>query len=146
MKRKLKPHELETAQNIKVFGFYRSRAEGHVCLCGHVETFHWENRQGECAGKCGVADCECDAYDENPFAKIERYLPKPAPDDEDGLARALRQAENATVDDDASWDRAVHRAANPRRNRQRNRPSGQSNPALRDALEALGGNLDDLSS
>jgi hypothetical protein len=127
MKRKFKPYELEKAKNRKVLDFYMSKAEGHVCLCGHVQTFHWENKQGECVGKCGVADCECDAYDENAFAKVDRYLPKPAPDDEDGLARAMCEAENATVNE-LNWDRAVHRAANPRRNRKRDRRSQSMTP------------------
>ncbi len=74
---KRKRDELEKAQNRKVFDMYLSKAEGRICLYEHVQAFHWPNSQGDCLSKCGVADCGCEAYDENVFAKIEPFLAKP---------------------------------------------------------------------
>jgi len=138
---KRKERELEAARNRKVFELYHAEAEGRFCLCGHSPAFHWDDGQGRCVD----ADCGCKAYDENVFAGLDtRHKKRSAADDEDGLARAMGQAERATVDDEVSWDHAVHRANNPRLARKRDRQSADNDPAVLDALEALGGDPEDL--
>lgn len=54
------------------------------------------------------------------------------------------ERDDMTIDDDEAWNRATHRANNPSRARERDRRSTQPDPAVRDALKELGGDLEDL--
>jgi len=131
--------ELEAARNAKMLELHLSEAEGRVCLCEHPQAFHWDNDQGKCLGNCGVADCDCPAYDENVFAGIKpRPKKQSAPDDEDALARAMRaEEEQRASSDEVSWEGAVRATEKPRKQRQR-RPPPKRDRATRDALRALG--------
>jgi hypothetical protein len=138
---KRKQRELEATQNAKIFELYHAEAEGRRCLCGHSPAFHWDHGQGRCVD----ADCGCDAYDENVSAGIDtRDKKQRAADDEDGLARAMRQTQSADIAGQ-SWEQAVLDAKNPRRIRKRHSQSPKTDQDVLDALRALGGDPDDLS-
>jgi hypothetical protein len=142
--------KLEMAQNAKILDLYHAEAEGRYCLCGHSPAFHWNYHLGQdyrLLGRCGDASCGCEAYDENVFAGLETRDKKRrqrAEDDEDGLARAARQTESAASEAE-SWEQAVTAADKPRRMRKRRRQSAEKDPAVLDALRALGGEPEDLS-
>jgi hypothetical protein len=136
--------ELEAARNAKILELYLSEGEGRVCLCEHPQAFHWDNDQGDCLGNCGVADCDCAAYDENVFAGIKPHPNKQsAPDDGDTLARAMRAEEQRASSDERDWEWAVRAAEKPRKQRQRRLPPKRDRTTL-DALRALGGDPEDL--
>ncbi len=151
MKHNRKERELEAARNAKILELYLSEAEGRACLCGHPPAFHWKNSQGENLGKCAIADCGCDAYDEDVFAGIgpgrEKRDAADETDDENALARAMQAETLRATDDQESWDRALRAAENPRAARRQTqvRQPPKRDRAVRDALCALGGELEDLS-
>jgi hypothetical protein len=115
----------------------------HVCLCTHVQGFHWDDG----VGRCGDADCACTAFDEDPFGSVlppAKAGTPPGHDEggEDALARAMRAEGQREVSDDEAWDRALY--ADRPRPTGRPRPSTKQDPAVLDALRALGGNPEDL--
>jgi hypothetical protein len=135
--------ELEAARNAKMLELHLSEVEGRVCLCEHPQAFHWDNDQGDCVGHCGVADCDCNAYDENVFAGIEpRHKKQSAPADDDILARAMRAEEQRASSDEVNWDWALRAAEKPRPTTKR--LSARRDRATLDALRALGGDPEDL--
>jgi hypothetical protein len=139
--------ELEAARNAKMLELHLSEVEGRLCLCEHPQAFHWKNDQGECLGNCGVADCDCAAYDENVFAGIKpRHKKQSAPDDEDALARAMRAEELGAPSDEVDWEWALRAAEKPRpiSGQTRRRLSPRRDRAVFDALRALGGDPEDL--
>ena len=118
----------------------------HICLCTHVQGFHWDNG----VGKCVDADCRCEAFDEDVLAAAQLaagQLPGATAERDEGcddaLARAMRAEEQREVGDDEAWDRALH-ADRPRPTGTA-RPSTKQNPAVLDALRELGGSRDDLT-
>jgi hypothetical protein len=136
--------ELEAARNAKILELHLSEVEGRICLCEHPQAFHWDNDKGDCLGRCGVAGCDCAAYDENVFAGIEpRHKKQSAPDDDDALARAMRAEEQRASSDEGDWKWAVRATEKPRKERQRRRPPKRDRATL-DALRALGGDPEDL--
>jgi hypothetical protein len=141
----------QNAANSKYLDIWRSQS--HPCVCGHPQGFHWPDDEGECAGKCGDADCDCTAFDEDVFAAAQLaagVLPATTAATasrneagDDALARAMRAEEQRRVDDDEVWHRAVHA--------KRPNPIGKprrdtlDNPVAMDALRELGGSPEDLT-
>ena len=115
-----------------------------MCLCTHVQGFHWDDG----VGRCGVADCACTAFDEDVFASVQPPATAGGPvgHDEgggDALARAMRTEMQREVSDDEVWERALH--ADRPRPIGKPRPSTKENPAVLDALRELGGSAEDLT-
>jgi hypothetical protein len=105
----------------------------HICLCTHVQGFHWDDG----VGKCADAECSCEAFDEDVFTSA---LPPPTANAAkhdvggDALARAMRLEEEREVSDDEAWDRGLHA--------DRPRPTGKPRPST---LRELGGSPEDLT-
>jgi hypothetical protein len=55
----------EAAANANILDIYMSAK--HICLCTHVQGFHWDDD----VGRCGVADCACTAFDEDVLAGVQ---------------------------------------------------------------------------
>jgi hypothetical protein len=133
----------ERAANAKMLDIYMSAKQ--MCLCTHVQGFHWDDG----VGRCGVADCECTAFDEDVVASL---LPPAAggvaaghnAGGEDALARAMRAEMQREVSDDEAWDNALH-ADRRCPTGKTGRRSAKQDPAMLDALRAVGGNPEDLA-
>jgi hypothetical protein len=53
----------DAAMDARLLAHARAEWDGHVCVCDHLQPDHWDAG----AGRCGVADCGCKAYDEDTF-------------------------------------------------------------------------------
>jgi hypothetical protein len=65
----------EAAMGARLLAHRLAEWEGHVCACEHLQPDHWDAG----VGRCGVADCDCKAYDEDTFgAELKRVKQQPA--------------------------------------------------------------------
>lgn len=137
-------HKRQRAANAKMLDIWMSAK--HICLCGHVQGFHWDDG----VGKCVDAECSCEAFDEDVLAAAQLaagQLPGGTAErdgtGDDALARAMRADEQREVSDGDAWDRALH--SDRPRPIGRPAPSTSQNPAALDALRELGGSPEDLT-
>jgi hypothetical protein len=142
-------HKRQRQISVKVFDLMQSTA--HMCLCTHVQGFHWNTDDGKNLGKCADADCPCEAFDEDVLyhARLRAELAagtnarRDAAGDDDALGRAMRAQEEREVSAEETWDHALHaKRPNPIG---KPPPDMLHNSAAMDALRELGGSPEDLS-
>jgi hypothetical protein len=130
-----------------------AEAEGRICLCSHLESFHWDYTRNS---ECGVAGCDCAEYRPDNYEGMRMRLRKHEDDTLKGVQGALTWAAQTSKErlgsNETTWEEAVTRweevaaqAEGPLPFPDQPRVSRKHDRAVLDALGQLGGNPEDLT-